>query len=300
MPDDNTRMLNVQAGQLDTAIFVPFSRVAELQKDPNLTVHLDPSTREDHLLINHEHGALAKKEVRQALDMAIDEQAVVDTVTFGYGEVANSYVPKGALYYYADNLKRPYDPEKAKQMLADAGASDLTLNYVVRAGDEIVEQIAVLLQQQLAKAGVTVNIQKVDPSQEWDMLVAGDYDVGVNYWTNDILDPDQKTTFVLGHDANMNYMTRYNNETGQGAGRGGAHRNGSGQARADVYRPAEDGEGGRELDRSLLQPVHQRLAQEHRELLPEPAGPVLPGRRRQELGLRAKPRDAARRRSAQP
>ena len=83
MPDDNTRMLNVQAGELDTAIFVPFSRVEELQKDPNLNVHLDPSTREDHLLINHEHGALAKKEVRQALDMAIDKQAIVDTVTFG-------------------------------------------------------------------------------------------------------------------------------------------------------------------------------------------------------------------------
>ena len=213
VPDDNTRMLNVQAGELDAAIFVPFSRVAELKKDANLIVHTDPSTREDHLLINHEKGALGKKEVRQALDMAIDKQAIIDTVTFGLGEVANSFVPKGALYYYADNLRRPYDPEKAKQMLADAGASDLTLNYVVRAGDEIVEQTAVLLQQQLAKAGVTVNIQKVDPSQEWDMLVDGNYDVGVNYWTNDILDPDQKTTFVVGHDTNMNYMTRYQNDT---------------------------------------------------------------------------------------
>lgn len=212
VPDDNTRMLNVQAGQLDAAIFVPFSRVAELKKDSNLVVHMDPSTREDHLLINHEKGALAKKEVRQALDMAIDKQAIVDTVTFGLGEVANSFIPKGALYHYAENLQRPFDPEKAKQMLADAGASDLVLNYVVRAGDEIVEQTAVLLQQQLAKAGITVNIQKVDPSQEWDMLVAGDYDVGVNYWTNDILDPDQKTTFVVGHDTNMNYMTRYKND----------------------------------------------------------------------------------------
>ncbi|AZO01079.1 ABC transporter substrate-binding protein [Mesorhizobium sp. M9A.F.Ca.ET.002.03.1.2] len=212
VPDDNTRMLNVQAGQLDAAIFVPFSRVAELKKDSNLVVHMDESTREDHLLINHEKGALAKKEVRQALDMAIDKQAIVDTVTFGLGEVANSFIPKGALYHYAENLQRPFDPEKAKQMLADAGASDLELNYVVRAGDEIVEQTAVLLQQQLAKAGITVNIQKVDPSQEWDMLVAGDYDVGVNYWTNDILDPDQKTTFVVGHDTNMNYMTRYKND----------------------------------------------------------------------------------------
>ncbi len=212
IPDDNTRILKVQAGELDAAIFVPFSRIAELKQDPDLQVHLDPSTREDHLLINHEHGALAKKEVRQALDYAIDKQAIVDAVTFGIGEVAYSYIPKGALYHYADNLKRPYDPEKAKAMLADAGASDLTLDYLVNAGDEVDEQIAILLQQQLKKAGVTVNLRKMDPSQTWDMLVAGEYDVSVMYWTNDVLDPDQKTTFVLGHDTNMNYMTRYKNE----------------------------------------------------------------------------------------
>jgi peptide/nickel transport system substrate-binding protein len=211
VPDDNTRMLKVQAGELDAAIFVPFSRIAELKQDANLNIHLDPSTREDHLLINHEHGPLAKKEVRQALDMAIDKQAIVDTVTFGIGEVAYSYVPKGALYHYADNLRRPYDPTKAKEILAAAGASDLSLDYIVNAGDEVDEQIAVLLQQQLAAAGVTLNLQKVDPSQSWDMLVNGEYDVSVMYWTNDILDPDQKTTFVLGHDTNQNYMTRYNN-----------------------------------------------------------------------------------------
>jgi peptide/nickel transport system substrate-binding protein len=45
------------------------------------------------------------------------------------------------------------------------------------------------------------------------MLVAGDYDLSVMYWTYDVIDPDQKTTFVLGHDSNMNYMTRYQNET---------------------------------------------------------------------------------------
>ncbi|MBX5000145.1 ABC transporter substrate-binding protein [Rhizobium lentis] len=212
VPDDNTRMLNVQAGELDAAIFVPFSRVEELKKDPNLNVDINASTREDHLLINHAHGALGKKEVRQALDLAIDKKAIVDTVTFGQGTVANSYIPKGALYYYADNLQRPYDPAKAKEMLAAAGASDLTLNYVVRAGDEVDEQTAVLVQQQLQKAGITANLQKVDPSQEWDMLVAGDYDISVNYWTNDILDPDQKTTFVLGHDSNNNYLTNYKNE----------------------------------------------------------------------------------------
>lgn len=211
VPDDNTRMLKMQAGELDAAIFVPFSNIADLQKDPKLKVLLDPSTREDTLILNHTNEALAKLEVREAIDLAIDKQAIVDAITFGIGEVANSYVPKGALYYYADNLRRPHDPAKAKELLAAAGVTDLSLEYVVNAGDLVDEQIAVLTQQQLAEAGITVTIQKIDPSQTWDMLANGEYDMMVNYWTNDIIDPDQKTTFVLGHDVNLNYYSRYEN-----------------------------------------------------------------------------------------
>lgn len=212
VPDDNTRMLNVQAGELDAAIFVPFARVAELSQNPDLTVLIEPSTREDHLLINHESAPLDDPRVREALDYAIDKQAIVEAVTFGQGEVANSFVPRGALYHSADNGARPYDPEKAKALLAEAGQETVTLDYLVNAGNEVDEQIAVLLQQQLAQVGVTVNLTKMDPSQTWDMLVDGEYDLSVMYWTNDILDPDQKTTFVVGHDVNMNYMTRYENE----------------------------------------------------------------------------------------
>lgn len=211
VPDDNTRMLKMQAGELDAAIFVPFSNIAELQKNPKLKVLLDPSTREDSLIMNHTNPALAKREVREAIDLAIDKQAIVDAITFGIGEVANSYVPKGALFYHADNLRRPHDPAKAKELLAAAGVSGLNLNYVVNAGDLVDEQIAVLTQQQLAAVGIGVTIQKIDPSQTWDMLSRGEYDLMVNYWTNDIIDPDQKTTFVLGHDVNLNYYSRYEN-----------------------------------------------------------------------------------------
>lgn len=216
IPDDNSRMLSVQAGELDAAIFVPFSRVAELKKDPNLKVLIAPSTREDHLLLNHENAPLDNPKVREALDHAIDKQAIIDTVTFGQGTVANSYIPAGALYHFVDNESRAYDPELAKSLIAEAGVGPVTLNYVVNAGNEVDEQIAVLLQQQLAQVGVTVNLQKMDSSMTWDMLVNGEYDLSVMYWTNDILDPDQKTTFVLGHDVNMNYMTRYKNDTVKG------------------------------------------------------------------------------------
>lgn len=210
--DDNTRILKVEAGELDGAIFIPFNRVADLEANPDINVHLDPSTREDMLLLNNEKEWLSNKNVRKALNMAIDRQAIVDTVTFGYGTPANSYIPAGAMYYKTDNPRYPYDPEKAKAMLEAEGATGVTLTNVVAAGDKVEEQIGVLLKDELAQVGIDLELQKVDPGQIWDMYVAGDYDMSVAYWTNDIIDPDQKSTFSLGMDSNNNFETRYNNE----------------------------------------------------------------------------------------
>lgn len=210
--DDNTRILKVQAGELDAALFIPFNRIAEFEADPEINVHLDPSTREDSLLLNHENEWLANKNVRKALSMATDIQSIVDVVTFGYGTPANSYIPAGALYYNKDNPSYPYDPDRAKAMLEAEGATGITLTDVVGAGNKVNEQIAVMLKDQWAQVGVNVDIQKFDTGQIWDMFVAGEYDVAAAYWTNDIIDPDQKSTFVLGMDENLNYWTRYENQ----------------------------------------------------------------------------------------
>jgi peptide/nickel transport system substrate-binding protein len=210
--DDNTRILKVQAGELDAAIFIPFNRVADLDADPAINVHLDPSTREDHLLLNHENEWLANKNVRKALNMAVDVQSIVDVVTFGYGTPANSYIPAGALYYNPDNQNYPHDPAKAQEMLEAEGAADMALNVIVDAGSEVEEQIGVLLKDQFGKVGVDLEIRKIDPGQTWDVQVAGDYDTSIGYWTNDIIDPDQKSTFSLGMDENKNFWSRYENQ----------------------------------------------------------------------------------------
>jgi peptide/nickel transport system substrate-binding protein len=212
IPNDNTRILKLQAGEIDAMIFVPFNRVAELQKDPNLQVHLDLSTREDHLLVNHSHPPLDKKEVRQALCKAIDLDAIVKVATFGIGTPANSYIPKGSLFYNPDNPRCTYEPDKAKQMLAAAGVSGLTLKLLISSGDVTAEQVAVLVQSQLAQVGITVDIEKQEVGQAWETEIAGDYDLSMNYWTNDIIDPDEKTSFSLyGDPDNMSYHTRYKN-----------------------------------------------------------------------------------------
>lgn len=212
IPNDDTRIRKLQTGEIDAMAAVPFDRVAELRKDPNLEVHLDRSTREDFLLINHSHPPLDKKEVRQALCMAIDLEAIVKVATFGLGTPANSYIPKGSLFYNPDNPRCAYDPDKAKTMLADAGVSGLALELLISSGDVTAEQVAMLVQSQLAKIGVAVDIERQEVGQAWETEIAGDYDLSMNYWTNDIIDPDEKTSFSLyGGPDNMSYHTRYRN-----------------------------------------------------------------------------------------
>lgn len=213
IPNDNTRILKLQAGELDAMIFVPFNRIAELDGNADINVHLDPSSRMDHILLNHSNPPLDDVRVRQAIAQAIDVEAIIQTVTFGYGTPANSYIPAGGMYYNPDNPRWTHDLSAAQKLLADAGAKDVSLDFVVQAGDANYEQVAVLVQDQLGKAGVTVNIVKQEVGQTWDTIVEGTYDLNTNYWTNDVIDPDQKTGFVLyGADADvLSYYTRYNN-----------------------------------------------------------------------------------------
>ena len=213
IPNDNTRILKLQAGELDAILFVPFNRIADLQQDANLRVHLDPSSRMDHLLVNHLHAPLDNKNVRKALNMAMDQQAIVDVATSGFGTPANSFIPAGAMFYNADNPHYAYDPEGAKAMLAAEGVTDLSLKLLIASGDAVHEQIAVLIKDQLAKVGVDVQIEKQEPGQAWESTVAGDYDISINYWTNDIIDPDQKASFCVAWDeANQSYYTNYKNQ----------------------------------------------------------------------------------------
>src|SRR5690606_14381835 len=117
----------------------------DLQADSNISVQLDKSTRMDHILVNHAHAPLDNKSVRQALNMAIDQKAIVDVVTFGYGTPANSFFPLDGMYYNPENPNYAYDPEKAKAMLDEAGVSDLSLDFVLVAGDSAHDQIGVLV-----------------------------------------------------------------------------------------------------------------------------------------------------------
>lgn len=210
--NDNTRILKLQGKEVDAAILVPFNRIADLQKTPGLNVHLDPSTREDFLIMNLAHKPLDSLDVRRAISMALDRKAMVEAVTFGIGEVANSFISKGALFYDPKTTDYSYDPAEAKKLLAKAGVGSLKLGLLITAGDSSHEQMAVLMKDQLAKIGIELTVTKKEQGQAFDTATAGDYDLATMYWTNDIIDPDEKAAFsVYGDDTNKSFYTNYKN-----------------------------------------------------------------------------------------
>ncbi len=286
IPDDNSRMLSVQAGELDAAIFVPFSRVAELKKDTNLKVMVEPSTREDHLLLNHEHEPLNDPKVREAIDLAIDKQAIVDTVTFGQAQIANSYIPAGALYHNDNNLLRPHDPEKAKALLAEAGVSDVSLDYVVNAGNE--GGRADRRPPPAAAGSGRDHGQSAEDGPKHDLGHAGEWRIRPVGHVLDERHPRSRPEDHLRSGSRRQHELHdaLRKRHGEAARGRCPARDGPGQARGDVYRDPGTVEGRYPLDRPLLQPLHQRDACQYRELQPEPAGPLLPRGYGEELRLR--------------
>ncbi|MGH7121500.1 MAG: ABC transporter substrate-binding protein [Acetobacteraceae bacterium] len=210
VPNSNTRILDLESKEVDATIFIPFNRIDELQRRHDITVELDPSSREDFIIINHAKKPLDDVRVRRALYMGTNREELVKIALFGHGKVSNSFIPAGALYYNPENKDYPYDPDKAKALLKEAGAGDLALSLLIPSDSAIDDQLAVLLQSQYQKIGVRVAINKEEEGQQWNTLQAGKYELSVNYWTNDIIDPDEKATFCLyGYDDNRSYFTNY-------------------------------------------------------------------------------------------
>lgn len=122
-------------------------------------------------------GPLANAEVRKAVGYAIDKNAIVDALCKGFCEASTQWSLPGNVQYNSDIVGFPYDPEKAKQMLADAGYPDgFEVNLTCRADDLVVDS-AQILAEQLAAVGIKVNLNPLETSNysthiaKWDGIL---------------------------------------------------------------------------------------------------------------------------------
>lgn len=203
VPDDATRILQLKAGQVDATEFVPFERVKELQADPNLTMDLFPSTQVTYVQLNARPklndgsaNLLSNEKVRQALNFALNKKAITQIVTHGFGAPMQSYMASTTPLYAALGPAYPYDMKKAKAMLAEAGfAQGFSLTAFSQAGKAGDTSTLAAMQQMWAPLGVKLSIQQMDLATMDDRYHKSDFQLRTGYWTNDIADPNEITSY---------------------------------------------------------------------------------------------------------
>lgn len=195
--DANARALQIQSGDADIALDIPLNQLVTMGKDPAFKTITSEIKGRGILLLNHanpEQPAFRDLKVREAINYAIDKQAIIDGVFFGYASPMSSVLTGGVLED-PDREPWPYDVEKAKSLMAESGyPNGFTTEFVVSAGDQVSEGTATIIQANLAEIGISVELLPLEPGAARSAVVNDDgsgtftYEMGLVQYTNDAVD----------------------------------------------------------------------------------------------------------------
>lgn len=206
--DDNSRVIQLQGGDIDIADSVPFSSMQQLEGDANCEPHPDPATMVYWISLNTQNEYLANQTVREALYQATDAQEIVDMVSYGYCEPAGSII--SATSQYCDTSLEPpvADVDAAKALLEEAGYPDgFELRLLLRGGNATYEGIATILQSQWAKIGVTVTLDSREATSYSQARTELDLDLVISGWSDDVPDPTSLMQFCFDYSVNGGYYS---------------------------------------------------------------------------------------------
>ncbi|MCA0872817.1 ABC transporter substrate-binding protein [Seohaeicola saemankumensis] len=168
--DANTRTAEMLAGGIDLMVEVPPVALSEFQGDA-YTLHEQAGPHVWFLILNAKKGPFADKRVRQAANYAVNKQAIVNDVLEGTAAVAAGPTPPAFAWAYNEALEPyPYDPAKAKALIAEAGAEGAELTfYVTEGGSGMLDPVAMgtAIQADLQAVGLKVKIE----TYEWNTFL---------------------------------------------------------------------------------------------------------------------------------
>ena len=193
--DAAVRFQKMKAGECHIMSYPKPSDLAAMRSDPALKMLQAPGFNVGYLNYNTKKGELQKREVREALDMAINRQAIIDAVYQGEAQEAVNPMPPSLWGYNATTKNAPYDVEKAKELLAKAGLPngfELTLFAmpVQRPYNPNAKLMAEMIQADWAKIGVKAKIVTYEWGEYLKRLGNGEHDTSLIGWTGDYASPD--------------------------------------------------------------------------------------------------------------
>lgn len=210
MPDPAAKLAALKAGEVDVVDQVPPQEVEELKKNPEIKLVQAPSNGIYIMALNNARPPFDKKEVRQAISYAVDKRGVIEAAQWGQGAPIGSHMPPVSPFYVDLTDKYPYSPDKARELLAQAGYSEgFEVTLIMPQPYDFHIRNCEVIADYLKKIGIKVKLE----TYEWGTWLEKVYK-GRDYQATCIghtgrLDPDPFLNRYVS-DSKENYMN-YNN-----------------------------------------------------------------------------------------
>ncbi|MGB3330681.1 MAG: ABC transporter substrate-binding protein [Thermomicrobiales bacterium] len=198
LTDANARMLQFQGGDLDIVTAVPYSQIESLKSNPDVVVLQEAVARFDYAMVNNAREPWDDKNLRQAINYAIDKDTLLANVLFGNGKMANTYLPLMA-GHTDEVVGYPFNLDKAKELVAQSKGKDgFKGELLIGSGDTVGDQIAQIIASQLKEIGGEITVTQMEGAARREKVrVKMDFDFSLGYYTTDIIDPDELTSFAV-------------------------------------------------------------------------------------------------------
>ncbi len=188
--DPSAERLQLESGDLDIAAGIPMDQLDQMKDNKNIHIYESPSLLTSIVYMNTQKEPLNQVKLRQAISYAVDYKGMIEGAVKGRGEQLVSPIPKG-MWGHDDSIQGySLDLDKAKSLMQQSGESNgMTLTLLYSDNQAFNEAQALLLQNNLDKIGIKVNLEKVAWATFRDRVDKGDFQLAMGTWSPDYADP---------------------------------------------------------------------------------------------------------------
>jgi ABC-type transport system substrate-binding protein len=204
IPESSTRLQSLEAGEIDIAWALVPEDVEKTRENPDLVIVEDAGLNTNMIELNVGKEPFGSKEVRQALNYAVNKQELSDGLYNGNMVPAGGVLPPVDWAFNPDLQSYPYDPDRAIELLAEAGydeSNPLTFTFMAytipRGYNPVGDRLATAVQEYWSEVGVQADIQTAEWTQYRADRRADLYQCALGGWQGDNGDPDNFLATLL-------------------------------------------------------------------------------------------------------
>ena len=196
VPDSITESLELEKGSADVAInSLPMDAIPVLAKRPTLQIDDSEGTQIQYLAFNVRDPLLSDSRVRQAISCAIDRNLIIKSLMDGYARPAQSMLPASHWAFASDGPRFNYDPARAARLLDaanhPAGPDGIRFHLTMKTStDEGTRLLAAVLQQQLARVGIALDLRSYEFATFYADVTRGAFQMYSLHWIGGNEQPD--------------------------------------------------------------------------------------------------------------